>query len=145
MVHHIFSRTPQCLRMLSNTVLAEPNSSREHGLSLPTDRKLLMCVERIRLTESCASTEKQNHEFIRSSLSLHEVSLAHHERIRDLKSQTSLVAADTKCLHCSCSCQHRRSLPQTLHQGSQSYCNSFVGISLFEMKVQMYSYILLKV
>ena len=55
--------------MLPKTVLAGPNDSPEQAQSLPpTDREFLMCGERIRLTESCAGTEKQNHEFIRSSL-----------------------------------------------------------------------------
>jgi hypothetical protein len=54
--------------MLPKTVLGEPNSSPEQAQSSLTDREFLVCGERIRLTESCADTEKQNHEFIRSSL-----------------------------------------------------------------------------
>jgi len=54
--------------MLPKKVLAEPNGSPEQAQSSLTDREFLVCCERIRLTESCAGTEKQNHEFIRSSL-----------------------------------------------------------------------------
>jgi hypothetical protein len=145
--HYLFLRRNQCQRTLPRTVLADPKCSPELDQSLPTDREFLMHGERFRLTESCASMEKQCHEFIRSSLS-YQVSLDHRERIHYLKSQISLEAADIKCLRCSCSFQHHRSpdsVPHTLHQGWQSYYSSFVGISLFEIEVQMHSYILLKV
>jgi hypothetical protein len=145
--HYLFLRRNQCQRTLPRTVLADPKCSPEQHQSLLTDSEFLGHGERFRLTESCASMEKQCHEFIRSSLS-YQVSLAHRESIHYLKPQTSLVAADIECFNCSLSFQHLRlldSVPQTLRQGLGSYCYSFVGISLFEMKVQMHSYILLKV
>ena len=145
--HCLFLRRTQCQRTLPRTLLADPKCSPELNQSFPTDREFLVYGERIGLTERCASMEKQCHEFIRSSPSP-RVSLAHRERIHYLKPQTSLVAADTKYLRCSCSFQHHRSpdsVPHTHRQGWQSYYSSFVGISLFEIEVQMHSYILLKV
>jgi hypothetical protein len=145
--HYLFLRRTQCQRTFPRTLLVDPKCSPELDQSLPTNREFLVPGERFRLTESCASTEKQCHEFIRSSLSP-RVSLAHRERIHYLKPQTSLVAADTKCSCCSCSCQHHRSpgsVPHTIRQGWQRYYCSFVGINLFEIEVQMHSYILLKV
>ena len=145
--HCLFLRRTQYQRTFPRTLLSDPKCCPEVDQSLPTDREFLVYGECFRLTESCASMEKQCHEFIRSSLSS-LVSLAHHERIHYLKPQTSLEAADTKYLRCSCSCQHHRSpdsVPHTHRQGWQSYYSSFVGISLFEIEVQMHSYILLKV